>query len=104
MKQLELVFPSPSGVKQKPLGQRMLKIEATGDFWYQQIKPKIRLCGRWLERAGFKPGHHIQVSSTQYGKLTLELIELPQANPNACCIGDSLTRQNTSSAAVEKRP
>jgi hypothetical protein len=33
---------------------RTLKIEADGDRW-KGIKPKIRLMGRWLERAGFRP-------------------------------------------------
>ena len=34
---------------------RTLKIEADGDAWKGGIKPKIRLTGRWLELAGFKP-------------------------------------------------
>lgn len=40
---------------------RTLKIEADGDSWKGLIKPKIRLMGRWLERAGFKPGHRVRV-------------------------------------------
>ena len=34
---------------------RTLKIEADGDFWKGVTKPKIRLMGRWLERAGVQP-------------------------------------------------
>lgn len=40
---------------------RTLKIEADGDSWKGLVKPKIRLMGRWLERAGFKPGHRVRV-------------------------------------------
>jgi hypothetical protein len=40
---------------------RSLKIEATGDFAANQIKPKIRLLGKWLERAGFIPGNRVQI-------------------------------------------
>ena len=39
------------------MNTRTLKIEATGDFAARKITPKIRLAGRWLEQAGFKPGH-----------------------------------------------
>jgi hypothetical protein len=40
---------------------RTLKIEADGDPYRGLIKPKIRLMGRWLEEAGFAPGHRVQV-------------------------------------------
>ena len=52
-KSLKLNTPDPS--------VRKLKIEADGDFWKGLAKPKIRLMGRWLERAGFSPGSHVQV-------------------------------------------
>ena len=32
---------------------RRLKIEEHGDAWNGLLKPKIRLIGRWLEKAGF---------------------------------------------------
>lgn len=41
---------------------RRLKIEADGDRWKGFIKPKIRLMGYWLERAGFKPSTHVHVT------------------------------------------
>ena len=50
---------------------RRLKIEADGDRWKKLIKPKIRLTGRWLERAGFKPGHHVQVTCVSPGVIEL---------------------------------
>lgn len=56
---------------------RTLKIEATGDFWAGQVKPKIRPTGRWLERAGFRPGHRVEVRQDQPGTLTLCFCECP---------------------------
>jgi hypothetical protein len=35
------------------------------------IKPKIRLTGRWLERAGFRPGNHVQVTCASPGVIEL---------------------------------
>jgi hypothetical protein len=56
---------------------RKLKIEADGDSWKGLIKPKIRLTGRWLERAGFSPGSHVQVVCVAPG-----FIELRSPDPN----------------------
>jgi hypothetical protein len=50
---------------------RRLKIEATGDFWKGLTKPKIRLMGRWLERAGFRPGHRVHVTCVAAGVIEL---------------------------------
>ena len=50
---------------------RTLKIEAEGDFWRGLTKPKIRLMGRWLERAGFNPGQHVQVTCVAPGIIEL---------------------------------
>ena len=57
---------------------RILKVEATGDFCRGKIAPKIRLTGQWLERAGFKPGHRVEVHLDQPGTITLRFLpELP---------------------------
>lgn len=60
---------------------RNLKIEATGDFWCGKIRPKIRLSGHWLERAGFRAGHRVEVQITESGLLTLRF--LATATPEA---------------------
>ncbi len=57
---------------------RSLAIEATGDYFANKVKPKIRLSGKWLERAGFKPGHRVEVRFDQPGSLTLRFLEQPQ--------------------------
>jgi len=51
--------------------KRTLKIESDGDFARGHIRPKIRLMGRWLEQAGFKPGHRTIIHQTRPGELTL---------------------------------
>jgi hypothetical protein len=57
------------------VNSRTLKIEAVGDFAGQRIKPRIRLCGQWLEEAGFKPGHRVEISSMKPGELSLQFRE-----------------------------
>jgi hypothetical protein len=52
-------------------GVRTLKIEAVGDFAGHRVKPRIRLTGHWLERAGFRPGHRVEISSSRPGELSL---------------------------------
>ncbi len=59
---------------------RSIKIEATGDFFSRKIKPRIRLSGRWLERAGFKPGLRVEVQFSEPGTMTLRLQD--RAEPN----------------------
>ena len=55
---------------------RTLKIEV--DPWVDPVKPKIRLHGRWLELAGFKPGHRVEVRCPEPGTLTLHFIDSPE--------------------------
>ena len=50
---------------------RRLKIEEHGDSWNGLLKPKIRLIGRWLARAGFRPGSHVHVVCVAPGVLEL---------------------------------
>jgi hypothetical protein len=50
---------------------RTLKIEEHGDAWKGRIKPKIRLIGLWLERAGFKPGTRVHEKCIAPGVIEL---------------------------------
>lgn len=61
------------------MNTRTLAIERTGDFWRGTTKPRIRIAGQWLERAGFKPGHRVEVHLSQPGILTLRFLD--QSNP-----------------------
>lgn len=54
---------------------RQLKIEAVGDFWKGLILPKIRLTGRWLERAGFNPGGRVRVTCVAPGVMELRSLD-----------------------------
>lgn len=60
--------------------ERTLKIEESGDSWRGLIKPKIRLMGRWLERAGFKPGQRVQVTCVAPGVLELRCPDVQMLN------------------------
>jgi len=57
---------------------RSLKVESTGDFCRGKIIPRIRIAGQWLEQAGFKPGHRVQIHVEQPGKLTVHFVEQQQ--------------------------
>jgi len=62
---------------------RMLKIEADGDFWKGATMPKIRLMGRWLERAGFSPGNRVQVTCLAPGVIELRSPDASTLNESA---------------------
>jgi len=56
---------------------RRLKIEEHGDSGKGLLKPKIRLIGHWLEKAGFKPGNHVHVVCVSPGVLQLQSADTP---------------------------
>jgi hypothetical protein len=62
---------NPLSTIESPTPDRTLKIEETGDAWKGVIKPKIRLMGRWLDKAGFKPGSRVQVVCVGPGVIQL---------------------------------
>lgn len=68
-----------NGIEQRP-SVRLLKIEADGDAWKGLVKPKIRLTGRWLEQAGFKPGNHVKVTCVSLGVIELRSPDAMDAN------------------------
>jgi len=59
----------------RPKMVRSLAIEADGDPWKGDIKPKIRLKGRWLAEAGFKPGSRVNVRCIAPGTIELRVGE-----------------------------
>jgi hypothetical protein len=64
----------PNDIVRSPR-HRTLKIEAVGDFACGEIKPRIRLSGLWLERAGFKPGQRVEIHLHKPGEMRLQLME-----------------------------
>jgi len=63
---------------------RLLKIEVDGDRW-KGIKPKIRLMGRWLERAGFRPDTRVQVRCMAHGVIELRSPDAWAVEPPRYC-------------------
>ncbi len=57
--------------------RRTLKIETVGDFARGKILPRIRLTGQWLEQAGFKPGHRVEINHSKAGEMVLQFQETP---------------------------
>ena len=68
------VLQSPTRMELEPT-VRTLQIEAEGDRWKGITKPKIRLMGRWLEQAGFRPGLRVQVTCVAPGVIELRAPE-----------------------------
>ena len=64
-----------AGDERLAMKARSLKIEKTGDFCRGRIIPRIRIAGQWLEQAGFKPGHRVEIHFDQPGNLTLRFLE-----------------------------
>ena len=58
-------------MKNDPLPIRTLKIEEVGDGFKGRLKPKIRLMGNWLARAGFQPGSHVTIRCLSPGVMEL---------------------------------
>ena|SRR5881397_1163379 len=88
------------------MNRRTLKIEATGDFAARKITPKIRLAGRWLERAGFPPGQRVAVEMTDAGCLTLRLVKAEQAQYKSSphCRAVSKAETAPSVPAIQNEP
>lgn len=56
---------------------RILKIEEDGDSWLGKTKPKIRLKGNWLARAGFNHGQRVEVKFIAIGVIELRVTVNP---------------------------
>jgi hypothetical protein len=52
---------------------RTLQIEEDGDPWRGNTKPKIRLKGNWLARAGFNHGNRVEVKFITQGVIELRV-------------------------------
>jgi hypothetical protein len=57
---------------------RTLKIEPLGDPWRGKLFSGIRLKGRWLVRAGFRPGQRVTVTVSSPGSMHLRIVPEPQ--------------------------
>ncbi len=71
-------------LRESPMSVRSLKIEAEGDYHQRRIKPKIRLTGKWLERAGFTPGQRTRVVCVAPGVIELRSAMDSSPKPPHC--------------------
>jgi hypothetical protein len=65
---------------ESPPPVRTLQIEAQGDPWKAPLKPKIRIMGYWLERAGFRPGNRVYVRRIAPGVIELRSFDPVMVN------------------------
>lgn len=75
------------------MNARRLKVEAEGDPWKKNIRPKIRLVGKWLEKMGFPPERHVEVSPVEPGVLQIRLA--PECLQESIPPGSYETKQRT---------
>ena len=54
---------------------RVLKVLDSGDPYRKDVKPHIRLEGKWLLKAGVVPEDRIEVSNPQPGILVLRTLK-----------------------------
>jgi hypothetical protein len=54
---------------------RNLKIEEHGNLFRGMMKPKIRLMGHWLNKAGFNPGGRVEVVCVAPGLIELRKVQ-----------------------------
>jgi len=66
---------------------RIIKIEEES----AKLPVRIRLKGKWLERAGFKPGTHAQVQ-VEFGRLIISAPTDAPEIPDSTCVISSLTQ------------
>ena len=59
----------PTGLRAK----RSLKIEARLEDNRPYVIPYLRLRGKWLEKMGFPPERHVEVSLIEPGRLEIRL-------------------------------
>ena len=54
---------------------RVLKVLDSGDHYRKDVKPQIRLEGKWLLMAGLLPEDRIEVTNPQPGILVLRTLK-----------------------------
>jgi hypothetical protein len=53
---------------------RVLKVQDSGDHYRKEVKPQIRLEGKWLLKAGLVPEDKVEVSNPHPGTLVLRIV------------------------------
>ena len=55
--------------------RHVLKVQDSGDHYRKQVKPQIRLQGKWLLKAGIVPEDRVEVLNPQPGTLVLRIVK-----------------------------
>lgn len=55
--------------------RHVLKVNDSGDHYRKEVKPQIRLEGKWLLKAGLVPEDRVEVLNPQPGTLVLRTIK-----------------------------
>ena len=61
-------------IEQEKLKSHVLKVLDVGDYHRKEVKPQIRLEGKWLAGAGIQPGNFVKITSPQPGILVIECL------------------------------
>jgi len=54
--------------------RHVLKVHDGGDHYRKEVKPQIRLEGKWLLKAGLVPEDRVEVLNPQPGTLILRIV------------------------------
>ena len=54
--------------------RHVLKVHDSGDHYRKEVKPQIRLEGKWLLKAGLVPEDRVEVLNPQPGTLVLRIV------------------------------
>ena len=54
---------------------RKLTVQDTGDYFRKEVKPQVKLQGKWLLNAGLKPGHQVHITNPQPGVLIVKRLD-----------------------------
>lgn len=55
--------------------RHVLKVHDSGDYYRKEVKPQIRLEGKWLLKAGLVPEDKVEVTNPRPGILVLRTIK-----------------------------
>lgn len=57
------------------LSSRTLKVQNVGDYFRKEVKPQIRLQGKWLLSAGLRPDSHVRITNPRPGVLIVKSLD-----------------------------
>lgn len=57
------------------LSSRTLKVQNVGDYFRKEVKPQIRLQGKWLLSAGLRPDSLVRITNPRPGVLIVKSLD-----------------------------